>query len=93
MAQRQLLQQVGRGRKRESRAREGGEERSRQVREGPAGTEQQLVFVSEGGAGGQEERKGHIHTLTMGMDDKRMTVFVYNTRNRVPVWMDVTRKH
>lgn len=42
-----MLQQVGRGRKKESRAREGGEERSRQVREGPAGTEQQLVFVSE----------------------------------------------
>lgn len=83
-----MLQQVGRGRKRESRAREGGEERSRQVREGPAGTEQQLVFVSEREEGGKEERKGHIHTLTMGMDDKRMTVFVYNARKNVfePGW-------
>lgn len=25
----------------------------------------------------------------MGMDDKRMTVFVYNARTSVGVWMDV----
>lgn len=62
------------------------------MREWPAGTEQQLVFDSEREKGGKEkaargdrqrgERKGHLHTLTMGMDDKRRRVFVYNVSTR-----------
>ncbi len=81
------------------RGRQGGERRSRQVREWPAGTQQQLVFSSEREKGGKEkavrgerqrgERKGHIQTLTMGLDDKRMMVFVYNQRRCVKVWMHV----
>lgn len=34
----------------------GGEKRSRQVREWPAGTEQQLVFGSEREKGGKKEK-------------------------------------
>lgn len=51
--------------------------------------EQQLVLDGEREKGGRkekttrgerlrEERKGHLQTLTMGVDDKRMRVFVYN---------------
>lgn len=86
----QLPQQVGRGRKKESKGREGGrggEKRNRQERVWPAGTEQQLVTDSEKREGGKEkatrgererEREKHLQTVTMGMDDKRMRVFVYN---------------
>ena len=61
-----------------------------------AGTEQQLVFDSEREKGGKEKAtrgerqreggwrgaggKGHLQTLTMGMEDKRRRVFVYNER-------------
>lgn len=71
------------------------------MREWPTGTEQQLVLGSEREKGGKEkaargerqgeDRKGHIHTLTMGMEDKRMMVFVYNLSTRAEMsksgWM------
>ena len=53
-----MLQQVGRGREKESsgeREAEGGGKRSRQVREWPAGTGEQLVFDSEREKGGKEK--------------------------------------
>lgn len=54
----QLPQQVGRGRKKESKGREGGrggEKRTRQERVWPAGTEQQLVTDSEKREGRKEK--------------------------------------
>ena len=48
----------------------GGEGGSRQEREGPTGTEQQLVVAVKRSGEREEERKGHLQTLTMGMEKK-----------------------